>query len=100
MLRRRVSSHHLRPFFGVFIIIVTLFIVAFSKMTARKIGYSLYHASRYFDTIQDEYYQNLKIYGRINRTERLEKLARRRLLDKKHKGQIIHVINGKIALPE
>ena len=100
MYNRRVSIRNMSPFFGVLMIIITLFIVAFSKMTVRKISYSLHRESRVFDELQDKYYQNLKKYGQVSRTERLEKLARRRFFDTKNKGQIIHVIDGKIALPE
>lgn len=99
-IKKRPVQYHFHSFFGVLAIILTLFIVVFFKMTVRKISYSLYHKVRIFNDMQDEYYQNLKTYGRITRSERLEELARKRFLYKKNKGQVIHVINGRIALPD
>lgn len=91
-------KNDLRPFISILIIIVTLFIAAFSKITLRRISYSLYKEGEKFNRIQDEYYENLTEYAGMNHTERLERLARRHSLDKTKKGQIIQVIDGRAVV--
>ena len=88
-------KNDLRPFVSVLIIIAALFIAAFSKISLRRISYSLYKESEKFSQIQDEYYKSLTEYAGMNHADRLERLARRRSLDKTKKGQIIQVIDGK-----
>ena len=88
----------LTPFFSVLMIITSLFITTFFKMTLRRMSYSLYKESGKFDEIQDEYYKNLMEYGRISRGDRLEKQAQRRFLEEIKRGQIIQVINGKAVV--
>lgn len=90
---------NLMPFFSVLMIIISLFITVFFKMTLRRLSYSLYRESEKFDEIQDEYYKNLIEYGRVSQGDRLEKQAQKRFLEQVKKGQIIQVINGKVAQP-
>ena len=85
----------IRPFISILIVIITLFIAAFSKITLRRISYSLYKESEKFNQIQDNYYKSLKEYAGVNHIDRLERLARRHSLVKTKKGQIIQVIDGK-----
>ena len=88
-------KNDLRPFISILIIIMALFIAAFSKISLRRISYSLYKESEQFSQIQDEYYKNLTEYAGVNHADRLERLARRHSLDKTKKGQIIQVIDGR-----
>ena len=88
----------LMPFFSILMIITSLFITAFFKMTLRRVSYSLYRESEKFDEIQDEYYKSLMEYGLISRGDQLEKQAHHRLLEEIKKGQIIQVINGKAVV--
>ena len=89
------KNEELRPFTSLLIILCTLFTAAFFKITLRRLSYSLYQENKKFDQIQDEYYSNIKIYGKMTQPDRLEDLAKKHSLDKKKKGQIIQVINGK-----
>lgn len=93
-----ITKKNLTPFFGVLMIITSLFITAFFKMTLRRMSYSLYRESQKFDDIQDKYYKNLMEYGRISQGEKLEKLAHKSFLEEIKKGQIIQVINGKAVV--
>lgn len=85
----------MRPLISLLIILVTLFVAAFFKITLRRLSYSLYKENIKFDQIQDEYYSNLRTYGKMTETGRLELLAKKHFLDKKKKGQVIQVIDGK-----
>ena len=91
-------NKELKPFISLLVILVTLFVTAFFKITLRRLSYSLYQESKIFDQIQDQYYSNLRIYGRMTQTERLEDLAKKYFLDKKKKGQIIQVIDDKALI--
>ena len=95
MVKKIINNQEFKPFFTVLMIICTLFIVAFFKITVRRLGYSLYQENKNFDQIQDKYYSNLKVYGKRTQTDRLESLAKEHALHKKKKGQIIQVIDGK-----
>lgn len=85
----------LQPFVSLLIILLALFVSAFFKITLRQLSYSLHQEKKRFDHTQDQYYSRLKIYGKMTQTERLESLAKKHSLDKKKKGQIIQVIDGK-----
>jgi len=85
----------LRPVISLLIILVTFFAVAFFKINLRRFSYSLYQENKKFTQVQDEYYSNLRTYGKVTHTSRLENLAKRHSLDKKKKGQVIQVIDGK-----
>lgn len=93
-----LENRRLKPFFSVLLILVVLFVTAFFKITLRGLSYSLYQENRKFDRLQDEYYSHIREYGRITRGDRLESLAKKRLLKEKKKGQIIQVIDGKALI--
>ena len=88
-------NRELRPFTSLLLILFALFVAAFFKITLRRLSYSLYQENKKFDKIQDQYYSNLKMYGKKTQTDRLEGLAKKQSLDKKRKGQVIQVIDGK-----
>ena len=98
MLKEKLLKKEIRPFVSISIIIVTLFIAAFSKITVRRISYALYTESKKFNSLQDEYYESLQKYGQLNRSELLEKMAKKHSFHKIKKGQIIQVIDGKAAV--
>ena len=87
-----------KPFISLLIILFTLFLIAFFKITLRRFSYALYQETLIFDKIQDEYYFNIKTYGKMSQTKRLENLAKKHSLNYKKRGQIIQVINGKAAV--
>ena len=92
------SKKELKPFFSLLIILFTLFVIAFFKITLRRFSYSLYQATLTFDKVQDEYYSNIKTYGKMTQTKRLESLAKKHSFDYKKQGQLIQVINGKATV--
>lgn len=93
-----LRSKEIKPFTSLLIILCTLFVTAFFKITLRRLSYSLYRENKKFDEIQDKYYSSLRVYGKMTQTERLEILAKKQALDKKKKGQIIQVIDGKALI--
>ena len=92
------KNKELKPFTSLLIIVCALFVTAFFKITLRRLSYSLHKENKKFRQIQDKYYSSLKTYGKMTQTERLESLARKQSLDKKKKGQIIQVIDGKALI--
>ena len=92
------SKKELKPFTSLLIVLLTLFVIAFFKISLRRFSYALYQATLAFDKAQDEYYSNIKIYGKMTQTTRLENLAKKHLFDHKKRGQVIQVINGKAAV--
>ena len=88
----------LKPFTSLLIIIFTLFLIAFFKITLRRFSYALYQANKAFDEVQDNYYSNIKIFGKKSQTKRLEDLAKKHSFKYKKSGQIIQVINGKAVV--
>ena len=92
------NKEELKPFISLLIIVCTLFSIAFFKITLRRFSYALYQATLTFDTLQDEYYSNIKVYGKKTQTKRLENLAKKHSFHYKKQGQIIQVINGKATV--
>ena len=88
----------LKPFTSLLIVLITLFVIAFFKITLRRFSYALYQETLTFSKVQDEYYSNVRLYGKMSQTKRLEKLAEQHSLNYKKKGQIIQVINGKATV--
>ena len=96
MMRNSIFyNKELRPFTSLLIILCALFITAFFKITLRRFSYSLYQENKKFHQVQDKYYSNLRVYGKMTQPDRLEDLAKKHSLKKKKKGQIIQVIDGK-----
>ena len=93
-----LRNKEIKPFTSLLIILCALFITAFFKITLRRFSYSLYRENKKFDEIQDKYYSSLRVYGKMTQTERLETLGKEHALDKKKKGQIIQVIDGKALI--
>ena len=92
------NKTELQPFISLLIILFSLFVIAFFKITLRRFSYSLYQATLTFNKIQDEYYSNITVYGTRNQTKRLESLAKKYSLKYKKPGQIIQVINGRAVV--
>lgn len=94
-------SDSLRPFFSIMIIIVSLFLIVFVKMEARRINYSILRQSRQYQILSDRYYKDLMTYLTLTQGSRLNDIARSQLtLDRARKGQVILLVGGKIAIPQ
>lgn len=89
------QQDQIKPFISVLIILLSLFLLAFFEITARRLSYSLYQENRKFDRVQEKYYIHLQDYASKISSDRLESLAKNRQLDEKKRGQIIQVIDGK-----
>lgn len=92
------NEKELKPFISLLTIVCTLFVIAFFKITLRRFSYALYQTTLTFDALHDEYYSNIKTYGKMTQTKRLEGLAKKHSFDYKKRGQIIQVINGKATV--
>ena len=95
MIRNPFLSREIKPFISLLIILCTLLLAAFFKISLRQMSYSLYQKNKEFNQIQDKYYSNVQVYHKMTQATQLENLARKHFLDKKKKGQIIQVIDGK-----
>ena len=95
---RFYNKKEFRPFTSLLLVLFTLFVIAFFKISLRRFSYALYQATLTFDKVQDEYYSNIKIYGKMTQIKRLESLAKKHSFDYKRQGQVIQVINGKAAV--
>ena len=99
MSQKQVSE--LKPFLSILLIIVTLFIMAFFKMEVRRMGYSVFSASRTFKTLRDQHRSQVMEYAQITRPDRVRKIAVSRFtLNDAQVGQIIQMIGSHIALPQ
>jgi len=99
MSQQNVSE--LKPFLSLLIIIVTLFTMAFLKMEVRRMGYSVFSASRRFKVLRDHHRSQVMEYAQVTRPDRVRKLAVSRLtLNDAQVGQIIQMIGSQIALPQ
>ncbi|MCZ0932864.1 MAG: hypothetical protein OXJ52_06920 [Oligoflexia bacterium] len=92
------NKKEFKPFTSLLIVLLTLFVIAFFKITLRRFSYALYQATLTFDKVQDEYYSNVTVYGKMTQTKRLENLAKKHAFDYKKQGQIIQVINGRATV--
>lgn len=94
-------SNSIRPFFSVLIIICSLFIIAFFEMEVRRINYSILRKIRQYQILLDRYNKNLMVYLKKTQGSQLDQIARSRLiLNPARKGQVILLIDGKIAVPQ
>lgn len=98
MNRTFFKNKEIKAVISLLIILLSLFIIAFVKITARRFSYALYQSHIAFDRSQDEYYSNLKVYKKMTQTQKLDKLAKKHSLDKKQAGQIIQVIDGQATV--
>ena len=95
------AKRSLKPFFNIVIIICYLFSIVFCKMEIRRMNYAFLVRSRFYGTLQDRYYKNLMTQARLNRSERLAKLAHSRMtLNWAKEGQVVLVIGEKVAVPQ
>ena len=96
--KKPAGGESLAPFFSILLIIIALFSAALFKMTVRRLSYALYRESERFNRAQDEYYKSLMKYQQAGQGKGLEERARKRLLERVKKGQIIQVIDGKAVV--
>lgn len=94
-------SDSLRPFFSIMMIIVSLFLIVFVKMEARRINYSILRQSRQHQILSDRYHKDLMAYLKLTQGSKITDMARSQLtLDQARKGQVILLVGGKIAIPQ
>ena len=92
-----IKNQGLKPLISLCLILLSLFVTAFFKISLRRLSYSLYEANKKFDAVQDEYSSNLKAYRKLTQTEQLDQLKKSSLNNKKE-GQIIQVIDGRATV--
>ena len=91
----------LRPFCSIMIIILSLFVIVFVKMEARRLNYSILRQNRQHQISLNRYHKNLMNYLEMTRGVHLSRLARSELtLDHAQKGQVILIVGGDIAIPQ
>ena len=94
-------SDSLRPFFSIMMIIISLFLIVFVKMEARRITYSILRQSRQYQILLDSYHKDLMTYLKLTQGSRLTDIARSQLtLGQARKGQVILLVGGEIAIPQ
>lgn len=97
----RVQVGELKPFLSVVIIIITLFSMMFFKMETRRLGYSVFAASRQYKVMLDRYRSRVMEYAQITRPDRVKKIAiSKYTLNDAQVGQIIQMMGSQIALPQ
>ncbi|MBX7232356.1 MAG: histidine kinase [Bdellovibrionales bacterium] len=97
---KRVSVH-LKPFLSLFLIISTLFIVAFTKMEVRRMGYVVLKESRNYKALKDQKFQKKMKLAHLLRSEHIRHYAVSRLtLSEARNGQIIQLVGQRIVVPQ
>ncbi|MGE0632853.1 MAG: histidine kinase [Pseudobdellovibrionaceae bacterium] len=90
MKKDRIEN--LRPFFSVFFVIATLFLIVFFQMEERRVGYSLLklnHESK--KTIEEKRTKAIQL-AKVTRPQFVERVAQSKFeLQKMNAGQIIHL---------
>ena len=82
-------------------VIISLFVIAFFKMEARRLNYSILRQRRQYQVLLDRYHKDLRKYLETTQGSKLEKIARSRFtLDQARKGQVILLIGDQIAIPQ
>jgi hypothetical protein len=89
----------LKPFLSVFFIISSLFIVVFSKMEERRLGYSVLKLTREQRIISEEKRVKAVALAKQIRPQHIERIAQDRFTLKKiQNNQIIHLYGGGLPL--
>lgn len=91
----------LKPFLSLFIILITLFVVVFSKMEVRRLGYVVWKKTKEYKDIKENYIKDRLQYKKSMSIGRIRNLANDNLmLNAPKKGQVIQMIDGTIAVPQ
>lgn len=99
--RSSLAWSDIAPFFSVAIIAASLFMVAFSKMEVRRMGYGVWKLSREERSLKDQDREVTVRLAKATRPERLALVAESRLtLRRAEKGQIIHMTESGLALEQ
>lgn len=96
-----VKQHReeLKPFVSVVIVILSLFLMVFLKMEARRMGYNVLKLSREFKVVEQNKRKKQMKLAKLVRPERIETYAQKYLsLKKANKGQIIQITGNRIVL--
>lgn len=90
-----------RPFISVFILVVTLFSLVFLKMEVRRTSYSLWKATRSYQSLQNKNRLSRMELAQVMRPDRIRKLALSKLpLGEAKHGQVIQLDGEQIAIPQ
>ena len=99
MKKQQISDF--KPVVSVLFIIITLFFLVFSKMEARRLGYSVLKQSREFRRLQDNYRLKVIEYAKLTSPEHLRKMAVSKFtMSEAEVGQIIHMSGDQIAVEQ
>ena len=96
-------SDSLRPLFSVLIILFSLFVIVFFEMEVRRINYSILRKVRQQKALTERYNKNLMEYLERTGGSSLTRSVRSRLVlspDYNRRGQVILMIDGKIAVEQ
>ena len=94
-------SDSLKPFFSILIIILSLFTIVFFEMEVRRVNYVILRKMRHQKTLMDRTNKNLMTYLEKTRGSRLDEIARSQLvLDRAGEGQVILLLDGKVAVSQ
>lgn len=95
------SSHEIRPFLSVLLIVVTLFLLVFFKMEMRRLGYEVHKQDRIYKSYVDNYRLKTIQYAQAIRPERVKSMATRMTgMQTAKSGQIIYLTERGIAVPQ
>ena len=92
------KNREIQPLLSLLFILISLFSAAFFKITLRQLSYKLYREHKNLQAEEDKYYSSLKTYGKLSQTGRLEALAKKHSLDRKKRGQVLQVIDGRALI--
>lgn len=93
-----LRADRIKPIISCIIIISALMLVVFAKMEVRRLGYAVFKLTQTERDMRDEYRKKQITLAQLNRPERIEQIAQRRLyLKKAKKGQVIELIAGQVA---
>ena len=101
LIKNRIfRNQEIRPLLSLLFVLLSLFSAAFFKITLRQLSYKVYREHKQLEEAEDKYYSSLKTYGKLTQTGRLEALAKKHSLNRKKRGQILQVIDGKALIAD
>ncbi len=85
---------------SIFIAIFYLFCLVYAKMEMRRLGYVAFKSSIQYRQARDEYNSNLLKYIHLTNLSRITKKAEKNQLKRGKEGQVIHVMESQLVLPQ
>ena len=94
-----VKKDSIKPIMSCLIVISTMMLIVFAKMEVRRLGYAVFKLTKTENQMTDAYRKKQIFLAGLNRPERIEHLARKKLhLKKARKDQIIQLVAEQTAL--